>query len=192
MGCCAPWAMLPLDKHHICCCLRAVAACWLDGGHAHNSFTTASPDGPCIFACSNLALVEEFFNKWAAVVEWEPPLAGTIAFPRLLTGELEQTPQPSSCGGGRECWLAEGGSAGPQHCCRHCRMVPLYAGEPVEAFCDRAVAEAGVLLLPATVYDHPPSVEQGRFRLGFGRGNLPECLQQLDAFLKKIHGAADR
>jgi aspartate/methionine/tyrosine aminotransferase len=55
------------------------------------------------------------------------------------------------------------------------------AGEPVEAFCDRLVEEAGVLLLPATVYDHP----EGRFRLGFGRRNLPECLQQLDGFLAK-------
>ena len=35
---------------------------------------------------SNLALVESFFQRWHKVLEWEPPLAGTIAFPRLLTG----------------------------------------------------------------------------------------------------------
>ncbi|GAB4822749.1 hypothetical protein N2152v2_009795 [Parachlorella kessleri] len=94
---------------------------------------------------SNLALVESFFQRWRQVLEWEPPLAGTIAFPRLLTGE------------------------------------------PVEAFCDRLVEEAGVLLLPATVYDHALSIEQGRFRLGFGRRNLPDCLKRLEAFLAKGH-----
>ena len=35
---------------------------------------------------SNLALVESFFQRWQQVLQWEPPLAGTIAFPRLLTG----------------------------------------------------------------------------------------------------------
>lgn len=50
--------------------------------------------------------------------EWIPPAHGTVAFPRLTTGE------------------------------------------PVEAFCDRCVQEAGVLLLPATVYDHEPSTAQ--------------------------------
>lgn len=33
-------------------------------------------------------------------------------------------------------------------------------GEPVDAFCARCVEQAGVLLLPSTVYDHPPSVDK--------------------------------
>lgn len=53
--------------------------------------------------------------------EWQPPKHGTVAFPRLTTGE------------------------------------------PVEAFCDRCVQQAGVLLLPATVYDHEPSTAQVRW-----------------------------
>lgn len=53
----------------------------------------------------------------------------------------------------------------------------------MEAFCDRLVAEAGVLLLPATVYDDEQSVQEGRFRLGLGRADMAECLEKLDAFL---------
>jgi hypothetical protein len=44
---------------------------------------------------------------------------------------------------------------------------------------------AGVLLLPATVYDHPVSVANARFRVGLGRRNLPQCLQALEDFLHK-------
>lgn len=44
---------------------------------------------------------------------------------------------------------------------------------------------AGVLLLPATVYDHKPSVVDAKFRVGFGRRNMPDCLRVLDNFLQK-------
>lgn len=44
---------------------------------------------------------------------------------------------------------------------------------------------AGVLLLPATVYDHPASVANARFRVGLGRRNVPQCLQALEEFLHK-------
>ena len=44
---------------------------------------------------------------------------------------------------------------------------------------------AGVLLLPATVYDHTPSIAAGRFRVGLGRKNVPECLKVLEQFLEK-------
>ncbi|BDA50282.1 probable aspartate aminotransferase [Coccomyxa sp. Obi] len=60
----------------------------------------------------------------------------------------------------------------------------LRTGEAVEAFCERLVAKSGVLLLPATVYDHAPSVAEGRFRLGLGRLNFKECLQHLEKFLQ--------
>lgn len=44
---------------------------------------------------SNLALAEAFFAKWAGVLAWEPPRAGTIAFPRLITGEQVDGQRPS-------------------------------------------------------------------------------------------------
>lgn len=59
----------------------------------------------------------------------------------------------------------------------------LVTNEPVDAFCDRCVQQAGVLLLPGTVYDHEPSTRQGKFRIGIGRADLPVCLQALEAYL---------
>ncbi len=51
--------------------------------------------------------------------------------------------------------------------------------EPVDEFCERLVREAGVLLLPSTVYEYAaPHV-----RFGFGRENMPEALARLDRFL---------
>ncbi|KAF6250599.1 aminotransferase, classes I and II [Scenedesmus sp. NREL 46B-D3] len=61
----------------------------------------------------------------------------------------------------------------------------LRTGEDVEQWCQRVVTECGVLLLPASVYDHEASVRRGHFRLGLGRQNMPQCLQQLDAWLLK-------
>lgn len=91
----------------------------------------------------NLTLLYEFFSEWDHLLEWTPPKAGTVCFPRLLLG----------------------GSA--------------------DDFCADAVSKAGVLLLPASVYGDERSTQQGRFRLGFGRSNLKECLEQLQAYLKK-------
>jgi aspartate/methionine/tyrosine aminotransferase len=48
----------------------------------------------------------------------------------------------------------------------------------VHAFCERLVREAGVLLLPGTVYDEPRHI-----RFGYGRRNMPEALAQLEAWL---------
>ena len=54
-----------------------------------------------------------------------------------------------------------------------------YGGaEGVEAFCERVVQGADVLLLPGTVYDEP-----GHVRVGYGRANMPEALARLDHFL---------
>ncbi len=57
---------------------------------------------------------------------------------------------------------------------------PRYLGaEGAAAFCQRAIKEAGVLLLPATVYDFGDA----HFRLGFGRENFHQGLERLDIFL---------
>ncbi len=56
---------------------------------------------------------------------------------------------------------------------------PRYLGKSVDQFCDALVRHAGVLLLPGTLYGD----EYDRFRIGFGRGNLAECLTRLEQFL---------
>ena len=48
----------------------------------------------------------------------------------------------------------------------------------VQAFCEQLVREAGVLLLPGTVYDEPHHI-----RFGYGRRNMPEALAQLESWL---------
>jgi aspartate/methionine/tyrosine aminotransferase len=57
---------------------------------------------------------------------------------------------------------------------------PRLLGEDVEDFCRRLVEQAGVMLLPGTLYDHPGN----HFRIGFGRKNLPEAVERLEEFLK--------
>jgi aspartate/methionine/tyrosine aminotransferase len=54
----------------------------------------------------------------------------------------------------------------------------LQNGE-AEEFCDRLVREAGVLLLPGSVYGD----YRYHFRLGLGRSNLPQAVARLEAFL---------
>jgi aspartate/methionine/tyrosine aminotransferase len=49
---------------------------------------------------------------------------------------------------------------------------------PVDEFCHQLVTQAGVLLLPGSVY----APEYNHFRIGFGRANLPECLEQFTRF----------
>jgi aspartate/methionine/tyrosine aminotransferase len=58
----------------------------------------------------------------------------------------------------------------------------------VEAFCESLVAEAGILLLPATVYDDPGAVAKGHFRLGLGRADFAEKLQLLRKHLEGEFG----
>jgi len=57
---------------------------------------------------------------------------------------------------------------------------PRFLGESVEGFCDEVRREAGVLLLPGTLYGR----EYSRVRIGFGRRNLPQTLKQLDGHLQ--------
>jgi aspartate/methionine/tyrosine aminotransferase len=55
----------------------------------------------------------------------------------------------------------------------------LITGQNIDDFCHDLVTEQGVLLLPATHFEYPGA----NFRLGFGRKNMPECLQKLDEYL---------
>ncbi len=66
-----------------------------------------------------------------------------------------------------------------------CVAYPRYLGaEGVERFCERVVDEAGVLLLPASMYrsDLLPTPND-RFRIGYGRFGMDEALAAFDAFL---------
>jgi aspartate/methionine/tyrosine aminotransferase len=67
-----------------------------------------------------------------------------------------------------------------------CVAFPRYLGsEGVEAFCQRLVEEAGVLLLPASIYrSELTETPRDRFRIGFGRANLPTGLDAMQAWLK--------
>jgi aspartate/methionine/tyrosine aminotransferase len=56
----------------------------------------------------------------------------------------------------------------------------LHGGNSALEFCQQVVRQANVMLLPSTVYDY----DDRHFRLGFGRENLPEALEQLSAYLK--------
>ena len=58
---------------------------------------------------------------------------------------------------------------------------PRYLGGNVETFCDELVKQAGVLLLPGSVYDDA----RNHFRLGLGRKNLPEAVEKLEEYLIK-------
>ena len=51
--------------------------------------------------------------------------------------------------------------------------------ESVENFTEKLVNEKGVLLMPASIYNH----HSNHFRIGFGRKNMPECLNKLCEFL---------
>jgi aspartate/methionine/tyrosine aminotransferase len=58
----------------------------------------------------------------------------------------------------------------------------------VTALCEEIAAASSVLLLPGAVYDEPRHV-----RVGFGRANMPEALERLDAhldqkFVSAAHG----
>lgn len=48
----------------------------------------------------------------------------------------------------------------------------------VQDFCEQLIRDAGVLLLPGSVYDEPRHI-----RFGYGRRNMPESLAQLEPWL---------
>lgn len=55
--------------------------------------------------------------------------------------------------------------------------------ESVDEWADGLVTEAGVLVLPASVYGHSRSVANNHFRIGLGRRDFPECMQALEKHL---------
>ena len=57
----------------------------------------------------------------------------------------------------------------------------LTDGSDAEALAERIVAESGVLLLPGSFYGYDHSY----FRIGFGRANMPEALERLEAWLDR-------
>jgi aspartate/methionine/tyrosine aminotransferase len=86
----------------------------------------------------NLAVMERFFARHTDLFSWIRPQAGSMSFPRLLKGDVEE-------------------------------------------FCDRLVKEAGVLLLPGSMYDD----SNNHFRLGLGRKNLAQAVQKLEMYLSR-------
>jgi aspartate/methionine/tyrosine aminotransferase len=58
---------------------------------------------------------------------------------------------------------------------------PHYLSGNVEKFCDELVKEAGVLLLPGSIYND----SNNHFRLGLGRKNLPQAVERLAEHLSK-------
>ena len=58
---------------------------------------------------------------------------------------------------------------------------PRYLAGDAESFCDKVVREAGVLLLPGSVYDDTDN----HFRLGLGRKNLAQAVNRLEGYLYK-------
>ena len=86
----------------------------------------------------NLAVIDDLFTRYSSLFTWTRPQAGSMGFPKLLKGEVED-------------------------------------------FCDKLVRQAGVLLLPGTMYDE----SNNHFRLGLGRKNLPQAVERLEEFLSK-------
>lgn len=56
---------------------------------------------------------------------------------------------------------------------------PQLLEDRVDTFCDDLVKATGVLLLPGTIYDDPGN----HFRIGFGRQNMQEALERLEAYM---------
>ena len=85
----------------------------------------------------NLSLVRSFMDEFGKQIEWLPPEAGSVAFPRWK-GKMS-----------------------------------------LEAFCQDMIDQRGVMIVPASIFDYPGN----HFRIGLGRNNLGEALQQVREFL---------
>ncbi len=59
---------------------------------------------------------------------------------------------------------------------------PQYLGGNVKNFCRDLVEQAGVLLAPGAFFGHTGEC----FRIGFGRRNLPECLERFEDYITSI------
>lgn len=87
---------------------------------------------------SNSAAAASFFAEHRGLVQWLPPRAGSVAFPR---------------------WLGDGS---------------------IETVCQRAVDQQGIMIVPGSMFEHPGN----HFRVGLGRSNFPQALEQLGRFLR--------
>ena len=58
---------------------------------------------------------------------------------------------------------------------------PELRGAPIDEFADALVRAEGVLLLPGSQFAHPGN----NFRIGYGRRDLPQALERLDAFVER-------
>jgi aspartate/methionine/tyrosine aminotransferase len=85
---------------------------------------------------NNAQAFDRFVGGHLDHFSWVCPRGGSMGFPRLLQGSVEE-------------------------------------------FCDRLVREAGVLLLPGSVY----ADSGNHFRVGLGRRNFPQALERLADFL---------
>jgi aspartate/methionine/tyrosine aminotransferase len=55
---------------------------------------------------------------------------------------------------------------------------------PIEAFCQEAIDQYGVLIIPGTLFGS----KENRFRVGFGRATFSEALKQFEVFLNNRKG----
>jgi aspartate/methionine/tyrosine aminotransferase len=85
----------------------------------------------------NLTEAARFFARHPALFAWISPLAGSVAFPRLL------------------------------------------ANLPVCTFCSDALRRRSVMIVPGDVFGW----EGNHFRVGLGRVNLPQALEQMEAYI---------
>ena len=86
---------------------------------------------------NNLEIIDELFSRHRSTFSWVRPSAGSMGFPKLLSGNIEE-------------------------------------------FCDDLVKQAGILLLPGSIYGDPGN----HFRIGLGRKNFPQAVERLEEYLK--------
>jgi aspartate/methionine/tyrosine aminotransferase len=103
----------------------------------------------------NRQVAAAFCARHADRFSWIPPQAGTVCFPRLLTGG-------GGCSGG-----GGGGADGGE-------------GGGAAAFCAEVLERTGALLLPSTVYGYGDS----HVRLGLGREDFAAGLTAVDTYLE--------
>ncbi len=85
----------------------------------------------------NMEIFDDFTTRHQDLFTWIKPKAGSIAFPKIRSGEDSYQ------------------------------------------FCERVVSEAGVLVIPSSVFDY----DRQHIRVGFGRAAFPEALNVLEGYL---------
>lgn len=121
----------------------------------------------------NKEVAGAFFARHASVLSWIPPQAGTVCFPRLEEGHAARHAKRHA---------ANLTGRAPHHAGDHATPAAsrdAVPGASAEAFCARVLRDAGVLLLPSTVYHFGDE----HFRMGLGREDFETGLAVLDAYL---------